>query len=120
LKLWSVIRTYGVKGLQNFIRIHIKFAEELEEWISKDDRFEIVQPRVLSLVTFRVKLSNEFNQKLEERLNESGKILISHAVTNEKYFLRFAIGGTNTERRHVEQAWQVVQTETTKLQIDQD
>jgi len=115
LKLWSVIRTYGVSGLQDHIRKHCKLAEIFENLVRKDDRFEIVQPRVLSLVTFRAKNSNEFNQKLEETINEAGKIYISHSAYQNQYFLRFSIGGTHTQLEHIQKAWEIIKIETEKL-----
>ena len=49
LKLWFVIRSYGVKGLQKIIRNHIKLAQHAATWMDEDPEFELVSPRSLSL-----------------------------------------------------------------------
>lgn len=56
LKLWFVLRLYGVRNLQAFIRKHVALAHEFEELVRQDDRFEIVSEVVLGLVCFRVKV----------------------------------------------------------------
>ncbi|MCS5614932.1 MAG: pyridoxal-dependent decarboxylase, partial [Candidatus Marinimicrobia bacterium] len=72
LKLWSVIRYYGIKGMQAHIRQHIESAKALTEEINKDDRFELMAPTVINLVCFRYKGSDKFNEALVQRLNNSG------------------------------------------------
>src|SRR6201992_3483367 len=64
LKLWFVIRHYGVEGLQHHIRRHVALAQQFAEWVKQDDRFEIAAPTPLNLVCFRVKGGDEINQAL--------------------------------------------------------
>jgi aromatic-L-amino-acid decarboxylase len=90
-------------------------AAEFEKWVAADPLFEIVTPRSLSLVCFRMKSSNELNKALEDTLNESGKLLISHTVIDDKYTLRFAVGGTLTKQEHVLNAWTEIQSQAQKL-----
>ncbi|KAI9081653.1 hypothetical protein K1719_036389 [Acacia pycnantha] len=54
LKLWFVLRTYGLDNLRNFLRNHVKMAKTFEDLVKKDKRFEIFVPRYFSLVCFRV------------------------------------------------------------------
>jgi aromatic-L-amino-acid/L-tryptophan decarboxylase len=112
LKLWSVIRTYGVEGLRDKVRTHINIAAELAGMISKEIDFEILAPVVISVVCFRYIPArftedqiNALNEKLNHRLNDSGKLYLSHTVLNGKYTLRMVTAQTNVTIEHVEKAW---------------
>jgi aromatic-L-amino-acid decarboxylase len=74
LKLWFVIRHYGVKGLQHHIRRHVELAQLFATWVEKDGRFELAMPPPLNLVCFRHRGGDEFNQTVMERLNTSGDL----------------------------------------------
>jgi aromatic-L-amino-acid decarboxylase len=115
LKLWFVIRYYGIEGLQFHVRRHVALAHELTERIKSDDRFEIVAPVPLNLVCFRYRGSDDDNQCLMDRLNQSGDLYLTHTRLNGRLVLRFCVGQTNTERRHVQRAWQRIQEESTQL-----
>ena len=110
LKLWFVIRHYGVEGLQHHVREHVRLAQEFREWIESDDLFEIAAPVPLNLVCFRMKGGDELNQKLMDAVNRSGELFISHTKLDGKLTLRFCIGQTRTERRHLEAAWALFQS----------
>lgn len=123
LKLWSVIRTYGVEGLQEKIRQHIGFAARLKEMIRKENDFEIAAPVVINVVCFRYipagydeKAINALNEKLNHLLNDSGKLYLSHTVLNGKYVLRMVTGQTNVTFDHVEKAWSRI-LETARNQL---
>src|SRR5437879_1112453 len=88
LKLWFVIRHYGVEGLQFHIRQHVEFAQWLTGQIKSDARFEIAAPPSLNLVCFRLRASDEQNQELMARLNKSGKMYLSHTRLNGKFVIR--------------------------------
>jgi aromatic-L-amino-acid decarboxylase len=118
LKLWFVIRHYGVEGLQHHIRYHVQMAQELVQKINDDRRFELAAPAPLNLVCFRHKAGDEFNEKLLDRLNTSGKIYLVHTRLNEKYTIRFCIGQTHTEMRHVNAAWKLIQDTARKLETE--
>jgi aromatic-L-amino-acid decarboxylase len=115
LKLWFVIRHYGVEGLQHHIRRHIELTKEFTEWIKADNRFEIAAPVPLNLVCFRLKAGDEANQKLMDRLNQSGNIYLTHTKLNGRFTLRVCIGQTYTEERHIKKAWQRIQEEAARL-----
>ncbi|MBS1255817.1 MAG: L-2,4-diaminobutyrate decarboxylase [Deltaproteobacteria bacterium] len=106
LKLWFVIRHYGVQGLQHHIRKHVELAQQFAAWIEADDQFELMAPAPLNLVCFRHIGGDEFNKELLDTLNQSGKLYLTHTKLHDKFTLRMSIGQTNTEFRHVEQAWQ--------------
>jgi aromatic-L-amino-acid decarboxylase len=116
LKLWFVLRHYGIEGLQYHVRQHIKLAQTFAGWVQEDDRFELAAPAPLNLVCFRYKGSDEQNQQLLEKLNQSGSLYLTHTVLGGRYTLRFCVGQTNTEERHVVQAWEKIQ-ETAALII---
>jgi aromatic-L-amino-acid decarboxylase len=112
LKLWSVIRTYGVEGLREKVRTHIRIAAELAGMISKEIDFEILAPVVISVVCFRYipegyteDQINALNEKLNHLLNDSGKLYLSHTVLNGKYTLRMVTAQTNVTIEHVDKAW---------------
>jgi len=105
LKLWFVLRWFGVEGIQQRVRQHVALAQELACWIKSDPRFELAAPVMLNLVCFRHRDGDEVTQRILDRVNSSGKLFISHTRLHDRLTLRFCVGQTNTERRHVEQAW---------------
>ncbi len=108
LKLWFVIRHYGVQGLQHHIRQHVALAQEFARWVQADPRFELAAPVPLNLVCFRHRAGDAVNQQLLERLNASGRLYLTHTRLDGRLTLRMSIGQTHTERRHVEQAWSLI------------
>lgn len=115
LKLWSVIRTYGIEGLQQKVRYHIDIASKLSGMISKEPDFEMLAPVVISVVCFRFKPAgysdedlNHLNEKLNHQLNDSGKIYLTHTVLRGKYTLRMVTAQTNVTMDHVEKAWMLI------------
>ena len=115
LKLWFVIRHYGVEGLQFHVRQHVQIAQAFAGWVRQDPRFEVVAPVPLNLVCFRYRGSEEENQRLMDRLNRSGDLYLTHTRLGDKFVLRFCVGQTNTILKHVERAWERIQQETAKL-----
>jgi aromatic-L-amino-acid decarboxylase len=105
LKLWFVIRHYGVEGLRYHVRHHVEMAQEFAAWVERDERFEMTAPAPLNLVCFRYRGGDEINQKLLDRLNQSGDLYLTHTRLNDRLTLRFCVGQTYTEFRHVERAW---------------
>ena len=115
LKLWFVIRHYGIEGLQHHIREHVRLAQQFAEWVRSDARFELATPAPLNLVCFRHKAGDEANQGIMERLNRSGDLFLTHTKLNGKLTLRMSIGQTHTEARHVEKAWKRIREEAEKF-----
>ena len=108
LKLWFVIRHYGIRGLQHHIRKHVEMAQEVVNWVEKDERFELAAPAPLNLVCFRHKEGDVFNEKLVDRLNKSGKIYLTHTKLSGNYTIRMCVAQTHTEPHHVENAWKLI------------
>jgi aromatic-L-amino-acid decarboxylase len=118
LKLWFVIRHYGVEGLRHHIRRHVEMAQEFAHWVEEDERFELAVDPPLNLVCFRHVAGEAFNQRLMERLNQSGRLYLTHTRLGDQYALRFCVGQTNTEARHVRQAWARIQGTAAELERD--
>ena len=115
LKLWFVIRHYGVEGLQQNVREHVRLAQEFAEWVRKDDRFELAAPVPLNLVCFRHKTGDAANQVIMDRLNRSGDLFLTHTKLGGKLTLRLSLGQMHTKARHVEKAWERIKEEAARL-----
>jgi aromatic-L-amino-acid decarboxylase len=122
LKLWCVIRMYGVNGLRDKIRYHIKIASDLAKLISDEHDFEILAPVVLNVVCFRYKPEavaedqlNIINETLNHKLNDTGNIYLTHTTINGKYTLRMVTGQTNVTMKHVSRAWDLIKETARKL-----
>ena len=115
LKLWFVIRHYGVEGLRYHVRQHVALAQEFAGWVAESDLFELAAPAPLNLVCFRHVGGDAANQQLLERLNCSGELYLTHTSLSGKYTLRMCIGQSNTQRRHVEKAWEKILQEGVRL-----
>ncbi len=122
LKLWFVLRYYGVEGLQAMVREHIRLADLLKGWIEKDDRFELMAPVDFSLVCFRFNDGdrseeelNALNKKLLECINSTGKTLLTQTTLKGKYVIRVSIGQRTTQERHVRELWELIIAETKEI-----
>ncbi len=114
IKFWMVVRYFGVEGLQNRIREHIRLARLFAGWVEADTRFEVVAPAPFSVVCFRLKADDAANQALMDRVNASGKIFISHTRLNDRFTIRFAVGNLRTTERHVRLAWDTIRESADK------
>jgi aromatic-L-amino-acid decarboxylase len=115
LKLWFVIRHYGVEGLRFHVRRHVALAQEFARWVETDPRFELAVRPPLNLVCFRHVGGDEANQRILDRLNGSGELYLTHTRLEGALTLRLCVGQTHTEARHVEAAWQRIQQEADAL-----
>lgn len=127
LKLWLVLRTYGLEKIREYVRRHCElaawFAGRVQESSSEEGLFELAAPPRLGLVCFRMasaggtlEASSRKTAALVERVNARGRISLTSTtlvVGKEKEgegessscIARLAVGGTNTAGRHVELAW---------------
>jgi aromatic-L-amino-acid decarboxylase len=119
LKLWFVIRHFGIKGLREKIRSHIALAKEFKDWILDDHRFQLMAPVTINLVCFRFNPKDRhldedqlerINKAIMDRVNVSGRMFITHTKLKGRFSLRICIGQTNTNRGHVERAWQEIKS----------
>ncbi|KAE9595772.1 hypothetical protein Lal_00030764 [Lupinus albus] len=141
LKLWFVLRSYGVDNLRNFLRHHVEMAKTFEGLVRLDRRFEIIVPRNFSLVCFRISpsaisnglsngtktdpigkimndkhyLVNKINHKLLDSINSSGSVYMTQCEIEGDFVIRCAIGATLTEENHVIMAWKLVQEHANSL-----
>jgi len=111
LKLWFVIRSYGVEGLQEVVREHIRLAQLFKGWVEGEDDFEVMAPVEFSLVCFRFNDGrnenelDELNKTLLEKINESGKMFLTHTTLRGRFTIRMAIGSRATQEKQVKDAW---------------
>jgi aromatic-L-amino-acid decarboxylase len=109
LKFWMVVRYFGVEGLRQRIRNHIRMGQEFASWIEENPNFELAAPAPFSTVCFRMTGSDEANERLLERINTSGTAFLSHTKLDGRFTLRFTVGNLRTTDAHVRAAWDVIQ-----------
>ena len=117
LKLWFVIRSYGVEGVRALVRRHVALAKALAAAIGAAEDFEVVVPPRLALLCFRYRPAgvddpgalDALNERLLRVLNDSGRVYLTQTRVRGAYVIRFCVGQTATERRHVEAAWAFIQ-----------
>jgi aromatic-L-amino-acid decarboxylase len=115
LKLWFVMRYFGLEGSRTIIRNHIAWAGELARQIEAHDKLEVAAPTPLSLVCFRHKDSDEKSRKLMDRINAGGVAFLSHTVLNGRFTIRLAIGNVRTTREDIQRVWECIQAEACEL-----
>ncbi|CAH1404258.1 unnamed protein product [Nezara viridula] len=115
LKLWFVIRSYGISGLQDYIRHHCQLAKHFEALVRKDNRFLVCNEVKLGLVCFRLKGTDKLNEKLLSNINASGKLHMVPANVNDRYTIRFCPTAQNATVEDVEYAWSVITEFATDL-----
>ncbi|HFD16271.1 MAG TPA: aspartate aminotransferase family protein, partial [Rhodospirillales bacterium] len=116
LKLWFVLRSYGLEGLRAMLRRHIALARELAGWIREAPDFELVTGPNLALLTFRYHPEgaggnaalDALNERLLNAVNDDGRTYLTPGRVHDRYVLRVSIGQARTERRHVEEAWRAI------------
>ena len=104
LKLWFVIRAYGVSGLQQIIRNHVAWAGSLAERISATPGFEITSPARLGLFSFRLRpegtqdgeVLDRLNARFLDAVNADGTIYLTQTIHDGRYVIRVSIGATAT------------------------
>jgi aromatic-L-amino-acid/L-tryptophan decarboxylase len=117
LKLWFVIRSYGVDGLRSLVRKHLALAQELAGWIERSSDFELMAPAPFGLVCFRYNppdlngdeiLADELNSRLLALVNGTHRVHLTHTRLSGRYVIRLVIGQRQTERMHVLEAWRLI------------
>ncbi|MBT8386521.1 MAG: amino acid decarboxylase [Ignavibacteria bacterium] len=117
LKLWFIIKHFGVEGIRKRIKEHIRLAKEFAEWIDAHSNFERMAPTDFGVVCFRAHPKNIndedklniLNEILLNKINESGKLYLSHTKLNGKYVIRISISGLRTFENHVNSAKELIQ-----------
>ena len=113
LKLWFVLRSYGVEGIQAYLRNHMRMTRELVQQMEAHQDFELMAPVSMNLICFRyAPLSggdlNYLNEQLLHRLNDSGKMYLTHTKLHGNYVLRLALGNAGLQENHVRNAWELI------------
>ncbi|XP_045137004.1 histidine decarboxylase-like isoform X2 [Portunus trituberculatus] len=108
LKLWFVIRSFGVAGLQKHIREGVRMAQKFEAFVKSDPRFEIPHARHLGMVVFRLKGENELTEKLLKKINSTGKLHCVPACLKGKYVIRFTVTSTYTTVDDLSRDWTII------------
>ena len=108
LKLWFVLRWYGVEGLRHHVREHVRLAGELADRIAADPRLELAAPPNLNLVCLRHRDGDGATEALHRALNATGRVYLTHTTLAGRYVLRASIGAWTTEQRHVDALWGLI------------
>src|SRR5919198_3002140 len=123
LKLWILVRWFGLDGLRRRIERHIELAQEFAGWVDADPDWERLAPVPFSTVCFRyrppalavgadegdvARRLDALNERLIEAVNRTGEVFLSHTRLSGRFTIRVSIGNIRTERRHVERAWELL------------
>ncbi len=108
LKLWFVLRHYGIEGIQSMVREHVAMVQELVDWIKADPNLELAAPSPLSLVCFSHVDGDDRTRQVMDQANATGQLALSHAVLDGRFVIRFCVGQWRTTRSHVEAAWRLL------------
>ena len=113
LKIWFLLRSYGLVELRNRIRNHIKWANEIADQLRATSGFEIVTEPILSLFTFRYLAKgsgdlDEINQSLVDRINDDGRIYLTQTNIDGAKVIRFQVGQFDTTQKDIQMAYQVI------------
>ncbi|KAL9610212.1 MAG: hypothetical protein Q9167_005061, partial [Letrouitia subvulpina] len=132
LKIWFVLRTYGVLGLRAYLRNHIRLGEEFAGWVrGRQDLFTVVSGPAFALTVVRVnapvsspgtangfvkgeaekdvgKRGDDVTREVYERINAGGKIMLTSTVVGERYVIRVVSGNPQTDREHLRKAFDVL------------
>ncbi|KAK0144010.1 Histidine decarboxylase [Merluccius polli] len=105
LKLWFVIRSFGVNNLQAHVRHGVEMAELLESHIKKDPNFEVPAKRHLGLVVFSLTGGNALTQELLRRLTASCVMYLIPADIHSKRIIRFTVTSQFTTADDILKDW---------------
>lgn len=125
LKLWFVLRYYGLEGLRKKLGQDIALTKYLEDKIRNDNDFEILAPVNFNVICFRFKpkeisnieIINKINEELMNKINSTGKAFFTHTKLNGSFVIRFVIGQTNVNKENVDNAWKLIKSISDDLKI---
>ncbi|WP_317129414.1 pyridoxal phosphate-dependent decarboxylase family protein [Litoribacter populi] len=115
LKLWFVIRHYGLNGLRKKLRHHLELTNKVLEWIKAHPSLEILAPVPLNTICFRFVNPNVSDEKLNllnekwlAEVNQTGLAFFTHTKLDGKFVIRWVIGQTDVEESHIKNAWSLL------------
>ncbi len=125
LKLWFVMRSYGINGLKKKISDHIEWAGKLKNMIIDQSDFELMAPVPFATICFRYRpehkndesLLNTINNRLMEELNKSGQIYLTHTKLNGRFTLRLVIGQTQQKWEHINNGWELIKKTAAGIRV---
>lgn len=116
LKLWFVLRSYGLTGIQSVLRKHIQLNSQFAEWVKAHPDLELMLPPFLNVTCFRAHPQgasaenlNDLNEHLLADLNASGEAFLTHTKIGDDYVIRMVLGQTYVEQENVERTQQLIQ-----------
>jgi aromatic-L-amino-acid/L-tryptophan decarboxylase len=124
LKLWILLRTFGLDGLRARIEHHLAMAAEFAAWVDAEPDWQRLAPVPFSTVCFRYRPArlggdgarlDELNAAIMDAVNRTGEVFLSHTRLAGQFTIRLAIGNLRTEKRHVARAWELLRREAARL-----
>ncbi len=130
LKLWFLIRWFGLDGLRRRIAHHLELAASFAATVDADPDWERLAPVPFSTVCFRWRparlagrtdepevrvLLDDRNARIMDAVNRSGEVFLSHTRLDDRFTIRLSVGNLRTEARHVERAWELLRREAIRL-----
>ncbi len=130
LKLWMLLRWFGIEGLRRRIDAHLELAQRFAGWVDDDPDWERLAPVPFSTVCFRYRpasvagredegdvpdLLDDLNTRLMDAVNRSGEVFLSHTRLRNRFAIRLAVGNLRTTERHVDGAWALLRAEAARL-----
>jgi aromatic-L-amino-acid decarboxylase len=119
LKLWMLLRWFGLEGLRRRIRHHLELSSRFTAAVDAAPDWERLAPVLFSTVCFRYRperlAADEIaldaaNAAIMDAVNRSGEVFLSHTRLAGRFTIRLAVGNLRTEARHVERAWELLQS----------
>jgi aromatic-L-amino-acid/L-tryptophan decarboxylase len=124
LKLWFVLRSFGVKGFQKYIRRTISLGNQFADLVRTSDKLRLVTPPSFALTVFRMipkheagttpfsdQSLNDLNRILHEQLANRQDIMLTQTALNGVFCIRLAVGAARTEPRHIQAAFELISAE---------
>jgi aromatic-L-amino-acid decarboxylase len=108
LKLWWVLRSFGVEGLRRMIRNQVAWARERSDRIDADPRIETIAPTIWGLVSFRHVAGDDATAALVDAINASDDAYVTPSVIDDQAFIRVAIGSTWATKATVDRLWSII------------
>lgn len=115
LKVWFLLRAYGLEGLRTRIRNHVKWTEALAGRFEAEPDFEIVTPPILSLFTFRYAPEgisesqlNDLNLRLVNAINDDGRLYLTQTDHDGRLVIRFVAGQFDSTEEDIAGAFDVI------------
>jgi aromatic-L-amino-acid decarboxylase len=123
LKLWFVIRYFGVEGIRERLRYHLYLGKEFTKWVDDHPDFERVAPVPMSTICFRIHPQNindeneleKLNLRFYDELDKSSEIMVSHTRLKGRYVLRVNMTGLRMELKHIEKAWEIIKAKAEEI-----